>query len=303
MNLRGKDFLTLLDFNKEELEYILSLAFDLKRHPRRILRGKTLLLLFEKPSTRTRVSFEVAMYQLGGHSVYLDFKTTQLSRGETVEDTGKVLSRYGDGIMARMYNHNDLERLAKAASIPVINGLTDKFHPCQTLGDIMTVIEKKGKVDGLKVVFMGDCAFNMANSTMIGFSKMGADVFLVCPKDKRYMPDKDLLKRVNEEGRVFVVHDPVEGVSNADVIYTDVWVSMGQEDEREERLRDLRPYQVNGELVRNASKDFIFMHCLPAKRGEEVTDEIIDGVHSVVWDQAENRLHVQKGILAALLCG
>ncbi|MCD6403120.1 MAG: ornithine carbamoyltransferase [Candidatus Aenigmarchaeota archaeon] len=305
MNLKGRDYLTLLDFTKEEIEHVLNLSLQLKKEPREILKNKTLIMLFQKPSTRTRISFEVAMTQLGGHAIYMDFVTSQLSRGESLSDTAKVLSRYGDVIMARLYRHEDIELIAKSSEVPVINGLTDLYHPCQTTGDLLTVLEKKGKIDGLTIAFVGDCGFNMANSTMIGFSKMGANVRLVAPEDPVYLPKPEILEKAKKQakGKIEIFHDPVEGVKGVDIIYTDVWVSMGQEEEKEKRLKDLKPFQVNSELVSHASPDVIVMHCLPAHRGQEITSNVMDGPHSVIWDQAENRLHAQKGILAAIVGG
>jgi ornithine carbamoyltransferase len=266
-----------------------------------VLSGKKLGMIFEKPSTRTRVSFEVAMYELGGHAIYLSSSELQLKRGETIADTARVLSRYVDGIMARVYSHKDIVELAKYASIPVINGLSDMFHPCQVLGDLLTIKEKKGYLEGLKLTYLGD-GNNVCHSLMIGGVKMGLKVFVSTPKD--YQPSKEVINMAKEcekdGGELHLVEDPIEAVKDSDIIYTDVWVSMGQEDS-EIKKKKLMPYQVNKELVKYAKKDFIFMHCLPAHRGEEVLDEVIDSENSVVFDQAENRLHIQKGILALLL--
>jgi ornithine carbamoyltransferase len=306
MSLKGRDLLTLYDFTKEELVEFLKAGEDLKLRAKMgektpILSGKKLGMIFEKPSTRTRVSFEVAMYELGGHAIYLSSSELQLKRGETIADTARVLSRYVDGIMARVYSHKDIVELAKYASIPVINGLSDMFHPCQVLGDLLTIKEKKGYLEGLKLTYLGD-GNNVCHSLMIGGVKMGLKVFVSTPKD--YQPSKEVINMAKEcekdGGELHLVEDPIEAVKDSDIIYTDVWVSMGQEDS-EIKKKKLMPYQVNKELVKYAKKDFIFMHCLPAHRGEEVLDEVIDSENSVVFDQAENRLHIQKGILALLL--
>jgi len=299
-----RHFLTLLDFTEKEIRHLLSLAKEIKEGKRNEkLEGKTIAMIFEKTSTRTRVSFEVAMYQLGGHAIYLDTKTTKLAENETIKDTVKVLERYCDAIVARVYKHSDLEEMASVASIPIINGLSDKFHPCQTLADMLTVMEKKKKLEDLKVVFIGDCNFNMFNSTMIGFSKMWANVLGVCPPKKEYMPDPRLLEQARKfaKGSIKIEHDPIKGIKDADVVITDKWVSPGQESEKEKRMEDFKNYQINSKLLSYAKEDCIFMHCLPALRGFEVTDDVIDGPHSVVFDEAENRLHVQKATLLYLL--
>ena len=308
-SLKGRHMLTLQDFSREELMFILETVRMFKRRfyvgervvP--ILKGKVLGMIFEKPSTRTRVSFEVAMEQLGGHAIFLSRGELQLSRGETIADTARVLSRYVDGIMARVYKHKDLEELAKNSKVPVINGLSDMFHPCQILADLLTIWEKKGRLRDLKVVWVGD-GNNVANSLIIGCTKLGIDITVATPKG--YEPKDEVLRYGRENSKISgsnltLTNDPNEAVENADVVYTDVWVSMGQEAEAEERIRVFQPYQVNKELMSRAKEDAIFMHCLPAHRGYEVTDDVIDGPQSVVWDQAENRLHVQKAILALLL--
>ncbi len=300
-----KHLLSDFDFNREEVLEILNLAREIKKNPEKFfdeLKNKTLVMLFEKTSTRTRLSFEAAMTELGGHAIYWESRTSQIVKGESLSDVGKVVSRYCQAIMARMYRQSDLEELAKAASVPVINGLTDVFHPCQTLGDLLTVKEELGKLKGI-VAFFGDCGFNMGHSTLITFSKIGMDVNLVCPKKKKYQPNPEILKRAEREaeGKIKIIHNPAEGIKNADVVMTDTWVSMGQEKEAEPRIKDLRPYQVNSELMRKANKGAIFMHCLPAYRGFEMTKEVIDGLQSVVFDQAENRLHIQKAILLKLM--
>jgi ornithine carbamoyltransferase len=264
------------------------------------LKGKTLGLIFEKASTRTRVSFEVGMYQLGGYALFLDFKDMQLSRGETVPDTARVFSRYVDGVMARTFSHETIEELARHATIPVINGLSDLLHPCQILSDIFTVTEKMGRYGGLKVAYVGD-GNNVANSWINCAARLNFHLSLACPEG--YGPDPSLLERARKESamEIQLVHDPYQAVSGADVIYTDVWASMGKEDEHADRLRDFRDYQVNSRLVKAAKAGVLVMHCLPAHRGEEITDEVMDGDHSIVWDQAENRLHVQKAILEWLM--
>lgn len=304
MNFKGRHFLSMLEYNKAEIEHLLDLAIRMKKgEEKRSLKGKSLAMLFQKASTRTRVSFEVAMTQLDGHALFIDMGTTQLGRGETIADTARTLSRYVDGVMARLYRHSDIEELAKYSSVPVINALTDLYHPCQTMADMMTVVERKGRIKGLKVAFFGDCGFNMFNSTAIGFSKLGADVVACCPNKPEYSLNNAVIEMAGKgaEGKISVEHDAAEAAKDADVIMTDVWVSMGQESEKAQRMIDLRPYQVNAELMKKAKPDAIFMHCLPAHRGEEVSAEVIDGGQSVVFDEAENRLHAQKAILAELM--
>jgi len=309
VNLRGRDFLTLQDFTYEELKFLLDTALELKRARKRghlepVLSGKTLAMIFQKPSTRTRVSFEVAMSDLGGRALYLRWDDLQLGRGETVADTARVLSRYVDGIMARVFSHKDLEELAKYADIPVINGLSDLTHPCQILADLLTILEKKTTLRGLKLAFVGD-GNNVCNSLLIGCTKMGMDISVATPK--KYRPREEFIQwameNAQESGsKVEILESPEEAVKDADVIYTDVFVSMGEEEIAKEKMQAFQGYQVNKELLKHAKKDYIFMHCLPAHRGQEVTDEVIDDpVHSVVWDQAENRLHAQKAVLALLL--
>lgn len=307
MSLKGRDLLSLYDFTKEEIEEFLKSGETLKIKSKigensPVLAGKKLGLIFEKPSTRTRVSFEVAMYELGGHAIYLSSNELQLRRGETIADTARVLSRYLDGIMARVFFHKDIVELAKFADVPVINGLSDMFHPCQVLGDFLTIKEKRGRLEGIKLTYLGD-GNNVCHSLMLGGVKMGMQIVVSTPKE--YKPDKEVINWVKEDekkykGEVLFIEDPYEAIKGSDVVYTDVWVSMGQEDS-ETKKKILSPYQVNEKIVKNAKKDFIFMHCLPAHRGEEVVDEVIDGENSVVFDQAENRLHIQKGILSLLL--
>jgi len=304
-----KHLLCLSQWTSEEINETLKLAEKLKyenkhgiRH-NHLLKGKSLGLIFSKSSTRTRVSFEVAMYQLGGYSMFLSANDIQLGRGETVSDTAKTLSRYLDGIMIRTYKQSDVEELAACGTIPIINGLTDSQHPCQVLADLQTIKEYKGKFKGLKLAYVGD-GNNVANSLMIGCAKVGMNISVATPKG--YECDEKSVKLAKEAatqtGAIIInCYDPIEAVKNADVVYTDTWVSMGMESEKEERLKVFMPYQVNKELMQKAKKDAIFMHCLPAYRGFEVTADVIDGPQSVVFDEAENRLHAQKAVLVKLM--
>ncbi len=308
VHLKGRSLDSLLHLTKEELEQILKtselLKYQLLRgeeHP--LLKGKTLAMIFEKPSTRTRVSFEVGMWQLGGYALYLSAGDLQLGRGETVADTAQVLSRYVNGIMARVFAHQTILDLVKYSRVPVINGLSDFTHPCQGLADLFTIYEKKGRLSGLKLAYVGD-GNNVAHSLLYGCSKVGMNITLACPKG--YEPNPEVVSGAKEEGRrsgckVNVTSDPREAVRGADVIYTDVWASMGKEKEHEQRIKIFMPYQINGKLVKGAKKDYLFMHCLPAHRGEEVTDEVADSKNSVIFDQAENRLHTQKAIMALMM--
>ncbi len=285
--------LSLMNWKPEELKEVLRLSSGMRGKLTEDLRGKTAALLFEKPSTRTRVSFEVGIFQMGGYPLYMDASTTQLSRGETVRDMALVMSRYVDLFIARVYSHSFLEEFARWSSIPVINALSDRFHPCQALADVLTMEEKKtGK---LKVAFVGDGNNNVTHSLMLAACMLGHEVWVGCPK--KYAPEKDVVKAA---GNVVVTEDPVEAVDDADVVYTDVWVSMGRED-REERLEAFKEYQVNSRLVSHAKKNYIFMHCLPAHIGQEVTEDVIYSKNSVVFDQAENRLHAQKGLIRYLM--
>jgi len=309
--LKGRDFLSLADFTREELLFMLETARIFKSRyyageriiP--VLRGRHLAMIFEKPSTRTRISFEIAMKELGGSAIYLSSRELQLARGETIEDTARVLSRYVDGIMARVYEHDRLVKLAEFSDVPVINGLSDLLHPAQALSDIFTIMEKKGRsIEKLKIVFVGDGADNVLHSLMLGVGILGGKIVISSPKG--YEPHPQVIKWFKEKaepegGSYEIIRDPYEAVKGADVVYTDVWVSMGQEKDREKRIHDLEPYRVTVELMNYAKPDAIFMHCLPAHRGEEVVDEVIDGRWSVVWDQAENRKHVQKAILALII--
>lgn len=301
--LKGRHFLSDFDFSADEYRAVLELAAKMKRGEiKKDLANKSLIMLFQKPSTRTRLSFEIGMTRLGGHAVFVDISTTQLGRGETIADTARVMARYADIIMARLNSQKDLEEIARYSSVPVINALTDMFHPCQIMADLLTVIEKKGKVEGLKIAFLGDCGFNMFNSTAIAFSKLGADVYGGCPNKPEYRMKPELLEKAlkSAKGKIVLTEDAVEAAKDADVVMTDTWVSMGQKDE-EKRIKDLSPYQVNPALMSHAKKDAIFMHCLPAHRGHEVVNEVADSPQSVIFDQAENRLHAQNAIMVALL--
>ncbi len=308
VNMKGKSLVEIQDLTLEEIYQIFELSSSLKLkllsgEPHQLLEGKTLGMIFAKPSTRTRVSFEVGIYQLGGIGMYFGPNDLQLKRGETITDTARVLSRYLNGIMIRTFSHQDVIDLAKYASIPVINGLTDLHHPCQVLADLFTILEKKRKLEGLKLAYVGD-GNNMAHSLLQGCSKVGMDISIASPKG--YEPLKEIVEQAKENAKYFnskveVFENPVDAVKDADIVYTDVWVSMGQESEAEERKKKFMPYQVNSELVKHAKDDYLFMHCLPAHRGEEVTDEVADSPNSVIFDEAENRLHVQKAIMALVM--
>jgi ornithine carbamoyltransferase len=300
-----KDFLSLFDWSKEEIDSFLARAKELKKEQReRVLHGslsgKTIAMVFDKHSTRTRVSFEAGMAQLGGQSIFLSGGELQLSRGETVGDTARVMSRYVDGVVIRTFSHKMVEDFATHAQIAVINGLTDLLHPCQILSDVFTIVEKRGRYEELSIVYVGD-GNNVANSWINAAGRMGFPLTLACPKE--FQPNKGILARAVQQGgsRIRLTDDPQDAVRGADVLYTDVWASMGQEAEAAKRTEVFRPFQLNRELLEIAGKDALVMHCLPAHRGEEITDEVIDGPQSVVWDQAENRLHVQKAILERLL--
>ncbi|MEK6672588.1 MAG: ornithine carbamoyltransferase [Nitrospirota bacterium] len=298
-----RDFLTVLDFSKEEIEAILRRAIDLKSGKdagKCPLIGRSIGLLFEKPSTRTRVSFETAIYQLGAQSIYTSAGELQMGRGETIADTARTLSRYLDAVVIRTTNHSRIEEFALNATIPVINGLSDRHHPCQALADIMTVLEKRGRLEGIRFAFIGD-GNNVANSLVEAAARMQIDLVIACPEG--YEPNPEVLDRAREaeKGNIIILRDPREAAARADVIYTDVWVSMGQEQEAEKRREKFKAYQVNDALLSCAKDDAIVMHCLPAHRGEEITDSVMDGLHSVVFDQAENRLHSQKALLELLV--
>lgn len=303
-----KHLLTLEDYSQDDILQVLSLALRLKSQqrkniPHKLLDGKSVGMIFTKASTRTRVSFEVGIHQLGALPLFLSSNDIQLSRGEPIGDTAQVLSRYVDAIMIRTFEQSDVEGLATHGSVPVINGLTDLYHPCQVLADLMTVYENKGKLKGLKMAFIGD-GNNMANSLIIGCAKVGMDISIACPKG--YLPDTNVVKNALEAAKetgskIVITQDVVEATKGADVVYTDVWTSMGQEEENAIRQNAFKDYQVNSELFANAKKGAIFLHCLPAHRGEEVTADVIDGPNSVVFDEAENRLHAQKAVLAMLV--
>lgn len=305
--LKGRHFLTLADLTAGEMMYLIEYALQLKKlqqqgKPHRLLEGKTLAMIFEKPSTRTRVSFETGMFQLGGQALFLSKEDIQMGNGETISDTAKTLSRYVDSIMIRTFGHDIVTELARNGSIPIINGLTDDFHPCQVLADFVTIYEKWGHLDG-KIAFVGD-GNNMAHSLLMGCAVMGVDCSIAVPKgyevnERIFLEAQEIAKKT---GAVLEqTYDPKQAVQQAGVIYTDVWTSMGWEDEVGDRLQKFASYQVNEELTSYAKEDYLFLHCLPARRGEEVTTEIIDGPHSVVFDQAENRLHAQKAILASII--
>lgn len=306
-----KDFLTLDKISEDAIWKLFDRARDLKEKHRRgerytPLAGKTLAMIFDKASTRTRVSFEAGMHQLGGHAIFLSPADTQIARGEEIKDTARVLSRYVDAIMVRTYSQKTVEELAHWASVPVINGLTDTHHPCQAIADLYTVQESLGALHCLKIAYIGD-GNNMANSLIEGAVKAGMNISLACPKG--YDPDPEIVSRYKDKTnqrdkvRVEVVRDPLEAAAGANVIYTDVWASMGQESEKEKRAKAFEGYQVNSELIEVARPDVLVMHCLPAHRGEEITDDAMEGSHSVVFEQAENRLHVQKALLETLING
>lgn len=306
-SFRGLDILTLQELSSEQIAFLLGLAMDMKERVDRyegLLKGKVLAMIFEKPSTRTRVSFEVAMYKLGGYALNLRWDELQLSRGEPIKDTARVLSRYVDAIMARVYKHSDLEELARYASIPVINGLSDLWHPCQILADLLTIKEVKGRFRGVKLAYIGD-GNNVCNTLLVGCSKVGIDVSVACPRG--YEPNPKALEWAYENSRISgsrveVLEDPVEAVRDADIVYTDVFISMGFESEAEKRRRIFLPrYRVDAKLMSYAKPGAVFMHCLPAHRGEEVEEDVLEGENSVVWLQAENRLYAQMSLLYLIL--
>jgi len=305
VHLKGRSYLRVNDWSPEELTTVLELADRLKARHRsgvadRVLEGRTLGMIFTKPSTRTRISFETGIWQLGGTGLYLSANDLQLGRGETIRDTAVVLSRYLDGIMIRTFDQSDVDGLAEHAEIPVINGLTDSFHPCQALADVMTIRERFGKLDGVRVAYLGD-GNNVCHSLMVACAKLGADFVAATPEG--YEPEEEVVgwaRAAAEEsgGEVGLTHDRDEAIRGANVLYTDVWTSMGQEEEHERRLRDLAPFRLDAEKLALAASDAIAMHCLPAHVGEEITDDVLYGDRSLVWDQAENRLHVYKAVLA-----
>jgi len=302
--LKGRSFARVADWSREELETVLDLGDELKELRRRheehhLLPGRTLGMIFQKPSTRTRVSFEVGIYELGGIGLYLSAADLQLGRGETIKDTAHVLSRYLDAIMIRTFAQSDVEELARHASIPVINGLTDSSHPCQALADVMTIRERFGGLPGLRVAYLGD-GNNVCASLMVACAKLGADFVTATPPG--YRPEERVVELARAAGgNVELTDDPRAAARGADVLYTDVWTSMGQEAERERRLRDLAGYGIDADLLRLASERAIVLHCLPAHYGEEIAEDVLYGPQSAVWDQAENRLHAQKALLALVV--
>jgi ornithine carbamoyltransferase len=308
VNMKGKSLIEIQHLTLEEIYQIFDLSRSLKEErligkKHLVLEGKKLGMIFSKPSTRTRVSFEVGIFELGGVGLYFNQNDLQLKKSESVSDTAKVLSRYLDGIMIRTFDHQDVIDLAKYGSIPVINGLTDLHHPCQVLTDLFTILEKKRKLQGLKLAYIGD-GNNMAHSLLHGCSKVGMDIAIASPsgyKPLDFVVKESQLNAKYMSSKIEILDDPVEAVKDADIIYTDVWASMGQEKEAEDRKKKFAGFQVNPQLVKNAKYDYIFMHCLPAHRGDEVVDEICDSPNSVIFDEAENRLHVQKAIMALVM--
>lgn len=303
-----KDLLTINALTTEEIEDILTLSAELKAKQKNRqmdcpLIGRTLGMFFEKPSTRTRVSFEVGIYQLGGQAIVLPVSDLQIGRGETIADTARVLSRYIDAIVIRTFEHKIVEEWAEHASIPIINGLTDMHHPCQALADVFTIKEKKGNLNGLKLTYIGD-GNNVAHSLIEICAKTGIDIVLACPKG--YEPDKKIVKSAIEDAKkhgskIEISSDPQKAAKDADVLYTDVWASMGQEKEHKKRLKIFKDYQLNKKLLKAAKPDALVMHCLPAHRGEEITEDVLEGTNSVIFDQAENRLHTQKAVMLRLM--
>lgn len=307
VELQTKDVLTLQELSTAEMYSLIELGIHLKKKHLTgqnfpLLQGKILGMIFDKHSTRTRISFEAGMLQLGGHGMFLSGKELQLGRGETIEDTAKVMSQYVDAIMIRTFEHGKVEELAKHATIPIINGLTDDHHPCQALADLMTIYEMKGTFKGVKLAYVGD-GNNVCHSLMLAAAKVGLNISVACPSG--HMPKEEIVEEAKRSAvygtSVEVYENPIEAVKQADFIYSDVWASMGQEEEQKERLQLFQSYQVNEQLVQYAKQNYHYLHCLPAHRGEEVTSDIIDGPHSVVFQQAGNRLHIQKALLASLL--
>ena len=300
-----KHFLALHDFSKQELDAMLALAAELKQKQKsgaqhHLLNGKTLAMIFEKASTRTRISFEVGIYQLGGHGLFISSANSQMGRGEPIKDSARVMSRYCDGVMIRTFGQEIVDEFARYSSVPVINGLTDLFHPCQIMADLQTVIEHKGGYKGLKFAWVGD-GNNMANTWIEAAAIFGFDLALACPNG--YEPDRQVWDWAQKQGtaNISITENPEEAVRDADVVNTDVWASMGQEAEQKKRELAFQGYCVDGRLMAAAKPDSIVLHCLPAHRGEEISDSVIEGKHSVVWDEAENRLHIQKAIMATLM--
>ncbi len=308
VQLKGRDFLRVNDWTSEDIVTVLDLADRLKARLKqgiydKHLENRTLGMIFSKPSTRTRVSFETGIWQLGGTGLYLSANDLQLGRGETIKDTAIVLSRYLDAIMIRTFKQSDVDQLAKHSSIPVINGLTDDFHPCQALADVMTIRERFGQLTGVRVAYLGD-GNNVCHSLMVACAKLGANFVAAVPEGYEPSPEVVAWARAAADpwnATVEIVHDSVEGAAGADVLYTDVWTSMGQDDEREKRLADLKGFQIDQRIVGRASQRAIVMHCLPAHYGEEVTEDVLHGERSAAWDQAENRLHAQKALMALVI--
>ena len=308
VNMKGKSLLTIHELSLEEVWQIFELSKSLKEkrlsgEPHRLLDGKKLGMIFSKPSTRTRVSFEVGIYELGGTGLYFNQNDLQLKKSENVSDTAKVLSRYLDGIMIRTFDHQDVVDLATFGSIPIINGLTDLHHPCQVLADLFTILEKKRTLQGLKLAYIGD-GNNMAHSLLHGCAKVGMNISIASPSG--YTPLDSVVAESQKDAKymgskIEILNDPIAAVKDADIIYTDVWASMGQEKEAQERKKKFLKYQINPELVKHAKDDYLFMHCLPAHRGDEVVNEVIDSANSVVFDEAENRLQVQKAVMALVM--
>jgi ornithine carbamoyltransferase len=302
---RGKDFLTLMDFTREEINDILNLSYELKskwarREPHEYLRGKTIAIVFEKPSTRTRTSFQAAIAHLGAQGFYMRPDEMQLARGEPIKDTARVIDRYCDALVMRTFGQERLEEFARYMKNPVVNALSDLTHPCQGLADLLTMREKKGDLKGLKLAYAGDI-WNVCHSLMIAAGTMGFDIYVAVPEG--YVPNPKVHRFATEAAKrsgtnIVLTKDLKEALKDADVVYANTWHSMGSDHEKEKRIRDFSPYQVNEKVVKIAKPDFIFMHCLPGYRGEEMTDEIIEGPHSAVWDQAENRMHTEKAVLA-----
>lgn len=294
--IKGKDFITILDLDLADIEEIFALAREFKEGKRNNylpLQGKVIALIFEKPSMRTRVSFEVGLGQLGGRAIYLGPEDIQIGRREAIKDIGRVLERYVQGVIIRTFAHENILELAKVSRIPVINALSDLFHPCQIMADIFTILEKKKSLKGLKIGFIGD-GNNVANSWITASANLPFKLTMATPEG--YEPDKEIVKL----GNVHLTHSPQEAAKDADILYTDVWVSMGQEEEKKERLKRFKCFCVDNHILKLAKKDVLVMHCLPAHRGEEITEEVLEGPHSIVFDQAENRLHVQKAILSLI---
>lgn len=304
----SKDFLTFDELDKADLKALLDKATEIKErlkkgHREKLLDGKSVALIFEKPSTRTRISFEVGLFQLGAHAVVLNGQDMQLGRGESIEDTGRVISRYCDAIVIRTFGQDKLEKLAQAASVPVVNALSDEYHPCQALADMLTIREKKDALEGLNLTYLGD-GNNVCNSLMLAAATAGMNITVGCPNE--YAPNKKVVKKAREIARenassVVITDDAMKAAHQADILYTDVWVSMGDEKDARQRVSVLQPYRINEEIMSVASVDAIVMHCLPAHRGKEIDAEVLEGPNSVVFDQAENRLHAQKALLVELL--